>query len=373
MERSDKSVKVFFYPHRYLRDRQLDTVRYWPSGQALNPELARGRQGSQVAAEKAKSGRVTISWKQRLPLVNLKLRPSEAPDGAVVYVWGGLIATGDFIVDLDNPWALTGYNLGAMKFYRVFIQYILLSERCREIRCISEACRESLRLLFGEKVYGKASIHYPVMRPAVSAIPTTPRETRFLFVGTQFEIKGGEALLRAFTRVFSRQPNCKLDIVTHMPSELAHLSSACPGITVHEAHYTRDEIHAKFMKNADVLVLPTYVESFGMVALEALAHGLALVVTDVYALKEMAKSGYNGDLLRPPISIWDGYLPSKTYFELHKIRELVRSSDTSAFEEGLMCALERFVKDGTWLLRARRASLTLMMEKFSGRLLSSEP
>jgi glycosyltransferase involved in cell wall biosynthesis len=358
-------MKVFFYPHRYLRDRQLDTVKSWPGEQVLNPELALNRSGMQVSAKKAKAARMKLSWKQKLPLLNLKCRPEEAPKDAVIYVWGALIFSGNFIVDLDNPWSLVGYNLGAMSLYRPLIRHILLAPRCREIRCMSAACRESLRLLFGRKVYAKARVHYPYMRPAVAAVEGISREARFLFVGTQFEIKGGEVLLRAFTRVFARYPACRLDVVTHLPSEFAQLAKACPGIIVHEARYSREEIHTRFMLQADVLVLPTYVESFGMVALEALAHGLALIATDVYALKEMVKPGYNGDLLEPPVSIWNGYLPSDAYRNLANVKELIRVTDMTAFEEHLAQAMERFVIDENWRLRARQASTHVVREQFA--------
>ena len=42
----------------------------------------------------------------------------KAPKDSVIYVWGAVVSKGNFIVDLDNPWSLTGYNLTAMSLYR---------------------------------------------------------------------------------------------------------------------------------------------------------------------------------------------------------------------------------------------------------------
>ena len=359
-------MRIYFYPHAYLRDRQIDTIRHWPVGEAVNPELAMGRQGAQVTAGKANAVRIQISWKQRLPLLNLKRRPREAPRDAAVYVWGGLITSGAFIVDLDNPWSLVGYNIGAMSLYRPLIRRLLLDERCREIRCMSEACRESLRLLFGQRVHAKAKVHYPWMPQAVDSVVALSRaEARFLFVGTQFEIKGGEALLRAFSQVYAQYPGCRLDIVTHLPEQFGPLARACPGIAIHEARFSRAEVHKRFMRQADVLVLPTYVDSFGMVALEALSHGLALIATDVYALREMVESGQNGELLPPPVSIWEDYLPSAVYRDLANVKEHIRVVDKTDFEDRLAQAIERFVVDPGWRLRARQASIRLMRERFA--------
>lgn len=356
---------IFFYPHTYLRDRHLDTIRNWPVEEVVNREMFERRHGAQVPADQAKKGRIPLSWKQKLPLLNLKRRPPTAPKDAVVYVWGGLMISGDFIVELDNPWGLVGYNLRAMAIYKPLIRRILLAKRCREIRCMSNACRKSLRLLFGEEVYSKAEVHYPYMQQVVDSVKQVSQEARFVFVGTQFEIKGGKALLQAFGRVYSKFPNCRLDVVTHLPGEFLPLAKACPGIRVHEARFSREEIHHRFMKHADVLVLPTYVESFGMVALEALAYGMALIVTKVYALSEMVEPGINGELLQPPISIWDGYRPSSYQFHLANIKKYIRNADTRSFENHLALAIEKFVIDPEWRLRARQGSIRLFRERFA--------
>lgn len=357
---------IFFYPYKNLRDRQLDTIRRWPADQVVNPEIAQNRLGSQVSSSYANAPRLKSSWKQRLPLLNVKLRPKEAPSDAVIFVWGAVVATGKFIVDLDNPWSLVGYNLRAMQIYRFFIKRILLSERCQQIRCMSEACRRSLQALFGDSIYNKATVHYPCIPQVVTEIPTRVMdECRFLFVGTQFEIKGGVALLKAFRRVYEQANNARLDVITHLPTEYAHLAEGCPGIHIHEAKFTRSEIHERFMRQADALVLPTYVESFGMVALEALAHGLALIATDVYALNELVEDGRNGRLLSPPLSIWVDHMPSALYFDIENAKKYIRSTDTSVFENRLAQSMEQLIGDPDWRLRARQASTRLMAGRFS--------
>ncbi len=358
-------MKVFFYPHPYLRDRQLDTIRRWPAHQVVNKKLAQNRRGGQVSASYANALKLKPSWKQKLPLLNVKLRPREAPSDAVIYVWGAVVATGRFIVDLDNPWSLVGYNLRALPIYRWLIKRILLSARCLEIRCMSEACRQSLKFVFGNAIYNKAKVYYPCIPQVVTEVPVRLEdECRFLFVGTQFEIKGGVALVNAFRQVYAQASNTRLDIITHLPAEYAHLAKGCPGIHIHEAKFTRSEIHDQFMRQADVLVLPTYVESFGMVALEALAYGLALIATDVYALQELVEDGRNGRLLTPPISVWDGYLPSDAYRDLVNIKVRIRETVMNDFEDRLAAAIYEFVVLPAWLKQARQSSIQLMKKRF---------
>ncbi len=191
------------------------------------------------------------------------------------------------------------------------------------------------------------------------------RPCRFLFVATQFEMKGGAALARAFRRVSRASPGATLDIVSHVPPAYRDLVAGCPGITVHEAAFSRREIADRFLRHSDVLVHPTYVESFGMIALEALAHGLALVATDVYALREMVGDGRNGRLLRPPISIWDGYAPSHHYYRLARVAEAIRRADTADFEARLSGAMLELARDRAWRSAARAASRSLYEARFA--------
>lgn len=358
---------IYFYPHSHLRDRQIDTVRAWPISEVINPEIAE-RKGSQVSAQYANAKKMRFSFKQKLPLLNLKRRPANAPRDSIIYVWGGLIATGKFIVDLDNPWSLVGYNLRAMPLYRALIRSILLSKRCVEIRCMSEACRRSLGKLFGSQVSEKARVFYPRIQQRVhedEIVLSDRNKCRFLFVGTQFEIKGGAALIDAFSRVHARHPQCHLDMVTHLPGEFSLPVSRCVGITAYEARFNRDEIVERFMRNTDVLILPTYVESFGMVALEALSCGLALIATDVYALSEMVENEVNGFLLEPPVSIWEGVMPSSAYYDLTNIKQQIRTTDITKFISVLEASIERFVLDSDWRLQAKRASARLMARRFA--------
>ena len=331
--------RVFFYPHRYLRDRQLDTIRQWPEGKAANRDLIQARCGAQVSRRQALSIS-RRSWKQALPLLNLKHRPAATPKDCGVYVWGGLITTGPFVVDIDNPYAFTAYNVLAARLYRTGIRWFLGSPRCLQIRCLSRACYDGVRELYGETVAAKAVVAYPALAPKVTVPPVGEEgRCRFLFVATQFEIKGGPALLESFRRVAEDYPGATLDLVTHLPDEFAQLAANCPGVTVHDANFSRDEIAERFLTRADVLVHPTYFDSFGMVVLEAMAHGLPVIASKVYAIPEMVEDGIGGILVDPPLSIWDGIRPSPLFSDTAKVREAARRADTRGFEAALATAM----------------------------------
>lgn len=359
-----KPTSVYFYPHAYLRARHIDTIRQWPRQQVANPEVAEDRRADAVKADDARAGRVRQSWKQRVPLANAKRRPRDAPREAVIYVWGAVVLTGSYILDLDNPYALVGYNLRAMKVWRPVIQQALESRRCLEIRCMSEACRTSLIELFGARVGEKAAVVYP--RIPYGPAPADLEETsnpRFLFVGSQFEIKGGRALLAAFPRVREAIPGASLLMITYLPPDLS--GSALPdGVTIQEGTVPREQLMSEVMAHANVLVHPTYVESFGMVVLEALARGLAVVASDVYALPEMVSHGDNGILVHPPISVWDGVRPAELHRSLDRAAAIIRSLDTRRYEQQLVEAMTEIAANPKRLAAAQAASLALFKRRF---------
>ena len=358
---------IYFFPHKYLRDRQLDTIRHWPSDVVANAEIARNRIGAQVSKDKATSSTVSRTWKQVLPLLNLKLRPKAAPAGSIVYVWGGLIASGPFIVDIDNPWSLVGYNRRAMPLYRFVIERILLSSRCKEIRCLSEACRKSLKALFGEAVYRKAEVHYPCTDLRVNYVESRhdERPCRFLFVGTQFEIKGGAALLRACKIVADACPEASFCLITHLPPQYRELAYTVPNCKVLPANLSRDMVIEQ-MRQSDVLVHPSFMESFGMVLLEAIRCGLGVITTDMYASSEMVINEKNGFIVKPPISPWNGYLPTENFL-VPQLMENMKSVDYGHFTQDLANAMMALESDTTLRSSMKRQSIAHFNDRFARR------
>ena len=118
------------------------------------------------------------------------------------------------------------------------------------------------------------------------------------------------------------------------------------------------------MSKADVLIHPTYVETFGMVALEALSHGLAIITTDVYALSEIVIDQINGRVLEPPVSIWNNYLPSALYYNLQHSKDIIEKTDTKQFEHSLSQAILQYALNHCDLVAAQKASVNLMKERF---------
>jgi glycosyltransferase involved in cell wall biosynthesis len=109
-----------------------------------------------------------------------------------------------------------------------------------------------------------------------------PRARTSLFVGVDWERKGGPELLAAFERVRSSHPRATLTVVGCSPSVYApgcRVLGGCPVGEVHR-HYER----------ADVFCLPTRREPFGVAFVEALHHGLPIVATRIGAVPDLGRA-----------------------------------------------------------------------------------
>jgi glycosyltransferase involved in cell wall biosynthesis len=149
-------------------------------------------------------------------------------------------------------------------------------ERARMCAVASHWAAESLIVEYGlprakVAVVGFGATH----RALVSERAWSP--PRFLFVGIDWERKGGPLLLRAFARVRELLPQATLDIVGgHPPIEQA-------GVNAHGALLQSRAEHRQLMlelfARATCLVVPSLVEPFGIVYVEAGSSGIPSIVS----------------------------------------------------------------------------------------------
>jgi glycosyltransferase involved in cell wall biosynthesis len=107
---------------------------------------------------------------------------------------------------------------------------------------------------------------------------------RLLYVGRLLEWKGLAIALRAVSRIKHSYPGLRFLIVGEGParSQLAKLSSqlGLSDIVQWASWLTQEELE-KHYRAADLLLFPSMRDSGGMVVLEALAHGVPVLCTDL--------------------------------------------------------------------------------------------
>lgn len=127
---------------------------------------------------------------------------------------------------------------------------------------------------------------YWTMRPR----PSHSR-LRILFVGGDLHRKGGHLLIQAFQRLSADTAELVLVTRSHTP-QLAGIRS------YHHLQPNSPELLELF-QTADVFVLPTEAEAFGIAAVEASAAGLPAIVTAVGGLTDIVVDGETGFLISP--------------------------------------------------------------------------
>jgi glycosyltransferase involved in cell wall biosynthesis len=112
-----------------------------------------------------------------------------------------------------------------------------------------------------------------------------------LFLGGDWERKGGPQLVEAFREVQKAHPRAHLTIVgPNVSVDLPNCSVLGP--------LPLEELGAQFAR-ASVFCVPTLLEPFGIVFVEAMLHRLPVVATRIGALPDMVMEGQTGHLVQP--------------------------------------------------------------------------
>lgn len=123
-----------------------------------------------------------------------------------------------------------------------------------------------------------------------------------LFIGGNVQRKGLPTLIRAAPQVLKVFPRTRF-VVVGDNQNMAAMMALCSQYGVGDSfHFTgwrsHDQIQEDYQK-ASVFVMPSLIEAFGIVFLEAMASGVPVIGGDVGGTKELIQDGVNG-LLVPP-------------------------------------------------------------------------
>ncbi|WP_045226404.1 glycosyltransferase family 4 protein [Methyloterricola oryzae] len=112
-----------------------------------------------------------------------------------------------------------------------------------------------------------------------------------LFVGLDWERKGGPTLLQAFRKVLEKRPDASLTLVGCTPEVDIPQCKVVGRVPLEDVN--------RYYREASIFCMPTHLEPFGIVFVEALTYKLPIVATTIGALPDIVADGVNGYLLEP--------------------------------------------------------------------------
>jgi len=231
---------------------------------------------------------------ENFDLINYQKLPKKAKEADLVYVWGSIPKTKkDYIIEFDNPYVMTYYNVKA--FHNKLQKLKEELKKAKKITFLSSAAKNHFLYYFKE-YEEKCFVNYPFMKRNYINNKREEGIINFIFVGLDFERKGGLETLEAFSKVCKK--NMKLYFISNVKNEIKKRFKN-KNIKFIEP-VSREVLFKEIYPQMDVFIMPTLHESFGVVFLEALSFGMGIIGTNVYATPEMIINNYNGKLLHHP-------------------------------------------------------------------------
>lgn len=126
-------------------------------------------------------------------------------------------------------------------------------------------------------------------------------EVNILFMGRLGERKGVYDLLEASTRLAETHSGFQVYLAGDGEVEKVAALVKQKNLEqyIHVLGWVGEEERAIYLKNADLMVLPSYNEGFPMAILEAMNYGSAVISTRVGGIPEMIDEGVNGFVIEP--------------------------------------------------------------------------
>lgn len=187
-------------------------------------------------------------------------------------------------------------------FFSIDLPLRFIFQKCRKIkynRLIREADAVITHSLFVNDLVEHPNKHlvYIGVHP-IAFDKEVERENLILFVGRDYFRKGIYTLLKSLPLVLKEVPRAKVVVIgkeyVHSKWFAKLLSRGLPVEFIDGMK--RDDLFQLY-RRAKVFVLPSHIEAFGIVILEAMAAGTPIVATRVGGIPEVIRNGENGILV----------------------------------------------------------------------------
>ena len=224
----------------------------------------------------------------------------------IIFSAGGLMVKTKkpWVTDVEQSYALVGYrqwdrNIEAIK--RKTLDLIRKSN-CK-ILPWSIAAKKSIQNFFEtHKIDDKLEVVYPAM-PVGNLKIRKDDKIKILYVNRRFYGKSGRETLFAFDSI-SKKYDVELLFVSKTPYDMKKKFRKNKKIKFIDVPIPREKV-LEMYNSSHIFVLPTLYDCFGIVFLEAMAAGLPIIATDIFAVNEIVINGENGLLIKPDVQLYN--------------------------------------------------------------------
>lgn len=252
-------------------------------------------------------------WKKSVDIHNTDIIHAAKPEIILTNLWAKL-KNKPIVHEIHYP-RLYPYSLSDIRREGILNHKVIRSalnlrldkqatKLCTKVIVPSKYSKEELSRVYGinEK---KIEVAYPGVDTSVFKDFGLEREKRIITIGRLEPQKGLDTLLYAFKEILKDNPGVSLDIVGREGSKNyeTYLKNICikEGLTSNVKFYgflQQKEI-VELLNKASIFAMPSRIESFGLVLVEAMACGLPVVSTDVGAIPEIIPNKKTGVLIEP--------------------------------------------------------------------------
>ncbi len=242
-----------------------------------------------------------------------------------------IVTARPWVYSVENLQAPATFNFLGLPLPRSmrlhYLEQLFLQPNLKKLVVWSQAGLEtfaSYGKITDQRILDKLTMVYPaVRRMSDDQIRFKDEPLQLLFSGDFFR-KGGANVIDAFERAQQKYPSIHLVLccderidfnTADLDLRARYLDRIRRNQGITFGRVTREDLLTRILPDTDIFLLPTYADTFGFAALEAMSFGIPVVTSNCFALPEMIDDGISGFLIDlnkfGGDSLFSGYVVNK--------------------------------------------------------------
>lgn len=261
-----------------------------------------------------------------------------------------------WVIDVEHPASFVSleHHMLKDKIATSIIKNRLASNYCKKILPHSEASRKALEHVIDTRNFkDKIETVYLAERPYGKKIPRRRNEKiTLLFTGKGFFTKGGKEVLQAYD-ILKKKYDAQLIMKSDVPQNFRRKFN---DVNYIDGAFPRDVLFSKTYLKSDIFIFPSFIDSYGIVMIEAMSTELPVITTDIFAAPEIIENDKGGFVIESQLrwndengllawNSWDELL-SKTKLNYPKnVAQIVDRTTTLIENTSLRKKMGKFNKE----------------------------